>query len=599
MGVLAPYFGAMSIFLVGLVALYMFRKQYEERYVASHLFWREALKEYQASKWWHKLQKHLLFFLQFMILLSLIIALIRPFFYSEQSLQGQHLIMVLDTSASMEAEVEDGITRFEEAQKQMLQLLEEKSNTQRVSIMTVGENPQLLVSQENDYSILEKEILDVEILYSEANFERALSLVEALSVEEETTVHIYSDQLQQEIVEQSLSSVTNVYNIGNEQPFMNVGISSFVINHEQSHAFIQLNQEGMEEQQVDYQLTIDGEVFLEDSFVLDNEPHSFIYLEDLPAGDTYQIELIENDDYKLDNIATSFSQPSESPVIYVIGESSPFLSLLLEQISEEIIFANTYSDITEWEDHSIIISFSDENFIPEKPTLFMAQDAGTPLQFNEKVPLTERPVQFDGESLLQFTDFSQVFILEAWNVEENSLDVLVQANDIPLISKGYIENQPVLAVHFELEQSDWPLHSDFPIFFYQAVEELSGNERSLGYFAPLEQRPLPLPEKGLYQVIDEDNQIIDEIGDDESIFVAPSKPGLYRLRHMETNEISYLSVYLPESEQFVKAFESFMVGNGEAPQEGHFTYKNEFWKIFVLLAFLVLLVEWEVFRREL
>ncbi|MBN8211216.1 VWA domain-containing protein, partial [Bacillus sp. NTK071] len=82
------------------------------------------------------LQQNLLFWLQLLALILLMLALVRPF-WLEDSLKGEHLIIIIDPSASMSAE-HGGKSRFEMAKEEMLDLAG-KLNGQQVTLIKAGE----------------------------------------------------------------------------------------------------------------------------------------------------------------------------------------------------------------------------------------------------------------------------------------------------------------------------------------------------------------------------------------------------------------------------------------------------------------------------
>ena len=88
--------------LGGIVALWMLRLKRQEATVSSLYLWNALLQETQANAPFQKLRRNLLLVLQLLAAFLLVFALARPFVYGE-GLAGRTVVVILDTSASMNA----------------------------------------------------------------------------------------------------------------------------------------------------------------------------------------------------------------------------------------------------------------------------------------------------------------------------------------------------------------------------------------------------------------------------------------------------------------------------------------------------------------
>ncbi len=88
--------------LGGIVALWMLRLKRQDHTVSSLYLWNTLLQETQANAPFQKLRRNLLLVLQLLTAFLLVCALARPFVYG-QGLAGHTIVLVLDTSASMNA----------------------------------------------------------------------------------------------------------------------------------------------------------------------------------------------------------------------------------------------------------------------------------------------------------------------------------------------------------------------------------------------------------------------------------------------------------------------------------------------------------------
>src|SRR5690606_9750949 len=118
---------------IALIVYYLYRKKYKDQQVSSILYWRQVMKEMQASPYLKKLQHNALFYLQLAALLLLVFALLNPYIESD-SLEGGEFIFVIDTSASMMA----GSPNRLESKKELMKELAEKAEGKPVTIINAG-----------------------------------------------------------------------------------------------------------------------------------------------------------------------------------------------------------------------------------------------------------------------------------------------------------------------------------------------------------------------------------------------------------------------------------------------------------------------------
>ena len=144
MGFTAPIYFLFSAFLLLVILMYFFRKQYEKKAIPSVLLWQEWMNEFEAQAWWRKLQHHLLLYLQLLALLFLIFTLTQPFFERE-GIEGDHIVFIVDTSASMTA-LEGEKSRLELAKEKIVQTLD-KVDHQEMTVIVAKATPEILLER--------------------------------------------------------------------------------------------------------------------------------------------------------------------------------------------------------------------------------------------------------------------------------------------------------------------------------------------------------------------------------------------------------------------------------------------------------------------
>ncbi|MCT8136507.1 VWA domain-containing protein [Anaerobacillus sp. CMMVII] len=595
MGILVPAFLGLSIFIGGVVLFYMFRKQYTEQVISSNLLWEQVMNEWQATTWWKKLQRQLLLLLQILILLFLMLALARPFFTAD-GLEGDHVIILLDSSASMTTTIDqDGTTRFEQAKKEISGLIDKRSRSQAVSIISIASTPTLVVNREIDQRVMKDALEEITISYEYSEIQRALSLAKALSEQQASSIYVFSDQMTEEhFIESQINSPFHVVNIAGEND-RNISIMTFGVNTSRAGALgvVTLRNESSEEQLVTIQVMADGELVHTETVQMEATTQAYLTIGALPPATYYTAKIIEDDIYPLDNVAYSFSSIEVKPVLYLLGDINPFLHKVFLQLGNDIIQAEKIEDVHEFAKNSIVIASETEQVFEVGRPLFLLPSAE-----GEGIPLEKKVEIKSNDELFSYADVEEIYISQAQSQVSQSVslvDTVMFSGDIPLIQKGYKNGLPFVQLLFDIQDSDWPLHFSFPIFIYHSLEYLKGESTHFGYFQPNEERALQLETAGMYSVIDETEEVIATFDRDNDFFRAPNKPGLYSLVDSEGN-IKRFAVILDEREKETQAYQSFSKQGKETTMETG-TVQYEWWPWLLLIAFIILLVEWEVYRR--
>jgi hypothetical protein len=98
---LSPPWALMALIAIPILLLYILRQRRPDLPVSSTLLWSKTLADMRASTPFQKLRRHLLLFLQLLILAALVFTLMRPVVQAQAS-QSQAGVIVLDATASMQ-----------------------------------------------------------------------------------------------------------------------------------------------------------------------------------------------------------------------------------------------------------------------------------------------------------------------------------------------------------------------------------------------------------------------------------------------------------------------------------------------------------------
>ncbi|WP_047985248.1 vWA domain-containing protein [Ornithinibacillus californiensis] len=598
MNFITPIFFTLIVFIIGVILFYLFRKQYESQIIPSTLLWQQVMQEWQATKWWRKLQNYLLLYLQLLILLFLMLALARPFL-GVNELSGEHIVFVLDTSASMTVEEEE-TTRFDTAKQEALELVEQLDD-QQLTVILAEEIPTILFSTETEEQTMKSRIEDVEASFQFADIVKSIQLANQLLSGTSGEIHVFSDSVAKESLDTSyLTNKLVVHNIGmskNNLSLHTLGVSQ---NNQQISGILTVFNESDEEKLARITIESNGESIITIQELIEPGKLKQLAINDLPAKSYYKAVLTTEDDYKADNELFSFLGNNTPPTIHLIGDVNSFTSKALHYLSTDVVQYNQDTAVSGDNVIYVLEEIPDTKW-PNGPTLVFSPTNGESFPVSPKENLQAEVKTIREDAILRYVDIGEVYIQSSSPFQATELDTILASGETPLISKGYYKGNPLILVGFDIADTDWPLHTSFPIFLYNAINYLNEKQEALGYVKPSESLSINI-EAGTTSgvILNENQEKVLDINLDEPTFQAPSHPGLYKMiteSDLGRRSEKLFAVSIDAQEKNIQPNTSFSIEGKHENSNTNQEKPNEIWTIFAILALLVLFLEWEVYRR--
>lgn len=606
MGFLTPASFWFLSFIGVLILFYFFKKQFDRRMIPSVYLWEQTVREWETNRRWRKLQRNLLLLLQMLVMLCLIFALARPY-VSGEGVSGDQLVLVMDTSASMTVQEEDG-TRFERAKAEALHLMDSLTDKQAVTFIEAKRTPDLIEGKTFDHDRVREAVEDLALSYQHADMNAALQLAESL-VEDRGEIHIFTDQLREKQVnELDIGTKVTVHNIGTSRP--NVSLSAFGVraDGDEVSAVVSVKNEAETAKAATVSIFHDGERLKQvEKEILADEELTFT-VKGLPVKDVYKAVIPEEDAYPLDNQRWAFLGDDEPATLYLAGEVNSFLHKALQYSGAEIVQVteNERGEYKFPEDAGneavYVLSGIPAKEWPRGAKWIVSPETGGPFRIGEKSPLRYKLVQKADDPLLQYVDVQQMYLEKAYPIGElNGLTPLISGGDVPIVAKGTFNGAKTVLFAFDIRDSDWPLHPGFPILVQHVLAYLSEQHESLGYYLPGERRPLTFaPTAQSAKIETGDGEDVTDVALDEDMLRAPAQPGYYRLREQTANGLRtrVFAVVPDERERTARAAESFTRTPDHEEASGRpDPVKREWWRWLAALGLFLLFAEWEVYRR--
>jgi len=662
-----------ALSLPAIAILYLLKRTYVDTPVSSHLLWNRALKEQEVNRPWQKLRRSMLLLLQLLVAALLVLALMEPGWWRSAAVED-HVVMIVDRSASMtgpaaggEERLTPARTKLEAAQAAALEWLDSQETApQAVTIMTTGSEPGIVALREQDKTRLPAALSAIQPYFGENDGTAALSLADALLREESSgRIVVITDGQWPDAAsaaQLALHVPVTMVTIADAPAVSRAAIASFGVKADAgatapasgaAHSASEGNKEGTHSAVVtlrndgDKQATLKANIYADGSKnpaatvsakVAPKEWES-ITVSGLPEAAVYKAQLAAIDDrYTADDAVYRFGAADAQQQALLVTSGNLFLSKALNLAGVATVVADPATFVPDAQtmqavDWVVLDSVPDDQLqssswqelLAAKPVWKFAAPASTGaavVKPKESITIKEHPIT-------QYLSFNDVHIARLAQQSVSWGEAIVMSGDMPVIYAGLERGRPMLLFTFDLNDSDLPLRTEFPVLVLQAAQWMSGNSQGqLGEslasasieidFSPSAERAhwelieiapgleryaaAPLVELEVRDGILRDNQAV------------PAVPGLYRLVEQDAAGsviASRMLAVTADTREFAPdlAATNALELRGAAREAGEAgltsgleTTSNTMisdslirWIVLLLLVFLA--VEWGVYRR--
>ncbi|MGI4790466.1 MAG: vWA domain-containing protein [Janthinobacterium lividum] len=480
--------------LGGIIALWMLRLKRQTTTVSSLYLWNTLLQETQANAPFQKLRRNLLLFLQLLAAFLLVFALARPFVYG-QGLTGHTIVIVIDTSASMNA-TDVQPSRLAAAKAAADDFVDHQMRGGDVAtILSASSKPQSLLSGfTGDSNRLKAAIDGAGDTDTVADMPSALTLAQSLvGTHAGAQIRVFSDGAYSADDLRRLASIP----LGGTD----VALTSIGTTTPDNLAITRLD--GRRNPQTGI-----NEVFAEVQN-LGGKPHSGGTLTLLKDGrlvdaralnftngtqvETFDSPLLKDggivtarlddvkDDLATDNQASLVLSPPHPRRVLLVTDGNIFLERGLNLDPDVVLAECTPDEFTtlgkSGAGYGMVVF---DGALPKAPLppgnylVFGANSGQMPVTVSGS---SDTPTFIDenqSHPIMRFVDLDGLHLRTALHTQAQSWgQSLADADSGPLIAVGDHDGLRVVSVSFNLSDSDWPLRVSFPIFLTNAVRWLT------------------------------------------------------------------------------------------------------------------------------
>lgn len=482
------------LFLPLVLAFYLLKLRRDEAVVPSTLLWQRLVADLEANAPWQKLRRSLLLLLQLLLVVLLALLAARPFLERPAGL-ARDLVLVVDTSASMQA-TDVLPSRLEEAKRLAADALRDLPAGGKVSVIAAGRTARVVANGTDDLARVRAAIASIEPTSAAGDLGDALRLASALAARSgDAEILVATDGALARPPTGRLDAPVRVLPVGRDPG--NQAIVALAVRASPSglthSVFVSVANLDVEPATRRIEIHVDGVLREARDVVLDPQARSDVVVDDIDDAGTpaavVEVRLVSSepgstvapDALGVDDRAWAVVPPTELRQILLVSAGDPYLETALSYLPNTELYGwdpddwNTLRGLEQFE----LVIF--ERFVPDelpaKPVLLIAPPRDSPLADVGGLLTNPGIGSLDPEEpILRYVDLSTTHIAEArrLTLPPWARAVIPGPQGAPLLYAGVHEGLPAAVLAFEPRRSDLPLQVAFPVLVANLTGELLG-----------------------------------------------------------------------------------------------------------------------------
>ncbi|SHJ87615.1 vWA domain-containing protein [Paramaledivibacter caminithermalis] len=567
MSLLYPLGLLLSLLLPIIVILHFKKRQAVEIKISNIGLWDEVIKEVQGIRY-KKINRYLLLLIQLLIGGLIVIAFSRP--VRLEPFKGQKLTIALDCSITMQA-VENGKSRFDMAKEEIKKYIEEIDDDVLIDLIALKSNSEIVIENGRKRDVKDK-IKNIKCTYECLDTEKAnkvLSLKPNLSL-------VFSDK--------KLPFGDRNIKIGGE--FKNIGIISGKYDYYSNTALFSIKNYDKKENSFVVELKDEqGRKDMQKLEVKGDEIANLSWSKVWEDSTVLCMSILEKDMLKEDNC---FFLPIGNQYKYrvlMVGENYFLKKVILSIPYIDVEFENDYIVKNDYDLYIINTKLSEDK-VPKGDNIWFLNPDDSILDGAIK---ESGRIEISNDSFSDDLDLVNTYVENIPIVKDlEEMETILKVSGKPVMGFKETEDSKKIYSTIDFNKTNLPLQPDFPILIenlikwflsekrkiYELGDKVYVKEEDLSLITPsgikekISSKSVALKEIGVYKLVKEDKVV-------KNFFVNPSK--------------EVISDYKAEDSKTVYKDDCLYLKNIK-----RFDFRN----IIISILLLLLIVEWEVYRRD-
>lgn len=585
--------------------------------------WREVLLEHkQQSDLWRKLRRFFSWLLHLLLVALLALAIADP--HSEDEvIQGRHIVLLIDSSASMAAtDVSGGADRLDVAKKKAREILDTMGPDDRVMLVNFNNQVQPLSPFVGEASLLEQPLRDIRVAATPTEYVQAIAFgADSLRDQVDGELVIITDGASVDAT--ALNAIefgeqTTVRHLKVGESTGNVAITAFNVrrylaNKQDFELFLKV--QSYFDRPIQAEVQIFADETLVDTKPISLEPHGTyqqFYPSQAVAGEQLEARVKvtsvdARDVFELDDRAYALLPEVQTARVEVVTEGNLYL--------EGPLILNPNLDVTRtapdaWVDKpgEFDAVFFDRvtPALPATGNFFLLDPHG------EHSPWEERGVQPDPiitqvrrtHPLMRWITLADANIATARRLRMESRDQVVASSieGTPILFARTEESgRRLIGLSFDVRNSDLPLRVAFPVLLLNAIDWFNADDASLvESYKSGEAWSVPLKSAAATATVTTPLGTSYEVPIfDGAAVVYGDATGFYELRTPEQTVRVAANLVAPAESAIAPSDLEFPSTETVHDASSLLFDRNEIWIWLVLVVFALLLLEWTTYNRRI
>jgi Ca-activated chloride channel family protein len=618
MDFLKPTYLYLLLLIPLLLLLYVLKLRRKTHVVSSCLLWEQAIEDMKANTLFQRLRRNLLLPLQVIFLTLAVFALARPFLRGTTTM-AQNIILIMDCSASMKSTDVRG-TRFEAAKSDAAKLVTELGSGDRMMIIEAKSSPRIASGFSSDKLQLQDALGKMQPADTSSGLSGAIQLASSIARDmQKSEIVILSDGAGMDRQQHDLrdaSGRVRFVRFGREDAG-NVGIIALEMGRSytepsERQLFVALKNFGDAEQR-SLLLELYHNEDLTDVRELSLSPgeRRSVIFDGLRYTDGIIEVAIDIDDYlEVDNYAYYVITRPGLHRVLLVGTGNIFLEEAIRTSSAEVELSSEDPDSYSPDDEYDLIVF--DGFVPDelpRRNLVFVNPQGD-LPFGKLIGHSDNPSIIDWDRshpVMRFVELSSLRVARGYNYEMPPWMMPLLESDTAILAwLGESDGYRIVVLPFDVRpgaSSNFSMLPAFPIFFSNALNWLAETDIHHRQLKPGDPMRFSLPGTATDQAVTvrkpDGKEVNLQLETDNVVFSDTDRVGVYEITG-ERFAKEFAVNLLDESESDIRPAGKIEIAGQEIASSNIYEVSNrEIWSILVLVALVLLAVEWWVYHRRI
>ena len=483
---------AFLVLIPVIIILYLLKQKAVDTPFSSNLLWQEIYRNLEAKTPFEKLKQNILMYLQLFLMMLLIFALMAPML-KRGGLAGENVVIVVDTSASMEYRYDGEDSRLDYSIRKAKQEIDGLSEAAVVTLISCDGEANV-VYQGSDKKTLKSRLAKLEASNEAGTLNQAVNVVNSLITGmENVQVICYTDTEfdSKELIRSNKEASLVVESVYSEGENCSIDYVNYTMGDKGIEALCKITNYGKQDVVQDVSLYVDDAIAdVQEASVPAGESTTVYFSPQnisLEESAVLKAELSARDDLNADNSQSIEAVSAVEKKILLLSEGNVFLEKALSLDENTKVYKSDDINVLKQTEEPFDLYVFDGIALPEDFDMAAFQKSAV-LFINYQSGFGETPFfHSEGEvkdALLHFTESEVTDYVKdysfgitkafTYGLPEGAVPFAATEDGKTVGCLGSMNGVRFAILGFDIHNTDLALQTEFPIFMSQLTEQLLG-----------------------------------------------------------------------------------------------------------------------------